>query len=597
MYSKILRAERPHHKGSSSFLEPAMPENPLLVEPIPALDRLPQYSVGRPPFEMDLVLDFNESLESLPISGSPPQVPKANFYPWTDQLEAQLADRLGVPAERVIVTCGADDALERSVRSVCCPGRRMVMVKPTYGMPWRYAIISGVEITTVEWWEGPFPVDEVCDAAGDDASLLYLVSPNNPTGAVITRDEFTEVVTRLPHTLVLHDQAYREFCDPEFDLTETALEHPNVVLVRTFSKAWGGAGLRAGYAVGDSRVVDWLRRIGQPFPVSGLTLEVLENTVTPDAEPTRERIERIRTQRDELIETLSEFGAEPLPSQANFVGARFSDASWVRTAMASLGIAIRGFPGRSELNTLLRTTLPGSDHDFDRLTAGFRTVLRPEALLLDLDGVIADESVSYRQTIVETASAFGLDLSLGDVAAAKAAGNANNDWELTRRLLAEAGIEIELGEVVERFEALYQGTPDAPGLRRHERLLVEAAALRKLADRLPLAVVTGRPRADAERFLAEHDIAHCFQTLIAMEDAPAKPDPAPVLLALESLRICNAWMVGDTPDDIRAARAAAVLPMGIVAPGDDPDLARTALAAAGAARVLATVIEVLEYLP
>ncbi len=93
----------------------------------------------------------------------------------------------------MIVTCGADDALDRAVRSVCCPGRRVVMVKPTYGMPWRYAIISGVEITTVEWWEGPFPVDEVCDAAGDDASLLYLVSPNNPTGAVITRDEFAEV--------------------------------------------------------------------------------------------------------------------------------------------------------------------------------------------------------------------------------------------------------------------------------------------------------------------------------------------------------------------------------------------------------------------
>jgi len=574
-----------------------MPEKPLLVEPVPALDRLGLYSVGRPPFEMDLVLDFNESLEALPISGSPSQVPNANFYPWTDQLEAQLAERLGVPAERVIVTCGADDALERSVRSVCCPGRRMVMVKPTYGMPWRYAIVAGVEITTVEWWEGPFPVDEVCDAAGDDAALVYLVSPNNPTGAVITRDEFTEVVTRLPRTLVLHDQAYREFCDPEFDLTESALDNSNVILVRTFSKAWGGAGLRAGYAVGDARVVDWLRRIGQPFPVSRLTLEVLEKTVTPDAEPSRERIERIRTQRDELIETLSGLGAEPLPSQANFVGARFADASWTRTAMASLGIAIRGFPGRSELNSLLRTTLPGNVLDFDRLTACFRTVLRPEALLFDLDGVIADESVSYRQTIVETAATYGLDLSLGDVAATKAAGNANNDWELTRRLLAEAGIEIDLAEVIERFEALYQGTADAPGLRRHERLLVEAATLRKLADRLPLAIVTGRPSADAKRFLAEHGIAHCFQALIAMEDAPAKPEPASVLLALDNLGVHHAWMVGDTPDDIRAARAASVLPIGILASGDDPEPARSALTGAGAARILATIDELLEFLP
>lgn len=574
-----------------------MPEKPLLVEPVPALGRLPQYSVGRPPFVTDLVLDFNESLEALPISGSPPRVPRANLYPWTDRLEAQLAGRLGIPPARVIVTCGADDALERSVRSVCCPGRRMVMVKPTYGMPWRYAIVSGVEITTVEWWEGPFPVDEVCDAAGDDAALLYLVSPNNPTGAVITGDEFAEVVTRLPRTLVLHDQAYREFCAPEFDLTGPALDHPNVVLVRTFSKAWGGAGLRAGYAVGDARVVDWLRRIGQPFPVSRLTLDVLEETVTPDAEPSRERIERIRTQRDGLIATLAELGADPLPSQANFVGARFADASWVRNAMASLGVAVRGFPGRSELNSLLRTTLPGNDRDFERLTASFRTVMQPEALVFDLDGVIADESVSYRQTIVDTAAAFGLTLSLGDVAAAKAAGNANNDWELTRRLLAEAGTEVDLAEVTNRFEAIYQGTDAAPGLRRHERRLVEPGVLHALAERLPLAVVTGRPRRDALRFLSEHEIDGCFQTVVTMEDAPAKPDPAPVRLALHRLGTGHAWMVGDTPDDIRAARAAAVLPIGILAPGDDPALARSALADAGASRILANVNELLEILP
>ena len=267
-----------------------MTEKPLLVAPVPALDRLPRYSVGRPPYETDLILDFNESLAPLPLDGAPPSdVGDAHLYPWTEQLEAQLASRMGIDADRVIVTCGADDALERSVRSVCCPGRRAVMVKPTYGMPWRYAITTGAEITTVEWWRGSFPVSEVCEAA-DGAALLFLVSPNNPTGAVITRDEFTEVVTRLPKTLILHDQAYREFSDPEFDLTDTALEHPNVVLIRTFSKAWGGAGLRAGYAVGDSRVIDWLRRIGQPFPVSRLTLDVLEATVTHDAEPSLDRV-------------------------------------------------------------------------------------------------------------------------------------------------------------------------------------------------------------------------------------------------------------------------------------------------------------------
>lgn len=574
-----------------------MTERPLLVEPVPALDRLSRYSVGRPPFDTDLVLDFNESLEPLPLTAPHPEIPDVNRYPWTARLERQIAETLGVAPEQVIVTCGADDALERSVRSVCRPGDRAVMMQPTYGMPRRYAILAGAEVVAVPWWGGPFPVDAVCGAAGDDAALLFLVSPNNPTGSVVTRAELTAVVERLPRTLIVLDQAYREFADPELDLTETALSRPNVVLVRTFSKAWGGAGLRAGYAVGDPRVVDWLRRVGQPFPVSRPSLEVLEATVGPGVAPDAGRIARICAQRDALGEHLAALGAEPLPSQASFVAARFADAPWVRTAMAALGIAIRGFPGRPELDAWLRTTLPGDDGAFERLADAFTTVLRPQALIADLDGVIADESQSYRRCIVETAATFGLALDIVKVNAAKAAGDANNDWELTRRLLADAGIEVGLDEVTERFERLYQGTGHEPGLRRHERLLVEPGVLRALADRLPTAVVTGRPRADAERFLDEHGLSDSFAAVVAMEDAPAKPDPAPVRLALDRLGVRHAWMVGDTPDDIRAARSAAVLPIGIVAPADDPATARAALAAAGAARILSTFDELLEVMP
>lgn len=574
-----------------------MTDQPLLVEPVPALEQLSRYSVGRPPFATDLVLDFNESLEPLPLEGDHPEIPNANRYPWTNRLRALLAERLGITADRVIVTCGADDALERAVRSVCCPGRRAVMMRPTYGMPRRYAILSGVEIDTVDWWGGAFPVDKVLSTCRDDACLLFLVSPNNPTGSVITRAELDEVIERLPRTLIVLDQAYREFTEPDLDLTETALNHPNVVLVRTFSKAWGGAGLRAGYAVGDARVMDWMWRVGQPFPVSRPALSILEQALAAGAEPERRRIELIRSQRDRLARLLADLGAEPLPSQASFIAARFADSPWVRTAMAALGIAIRGFPGRSELDAWLRTTLPGDEAHFERLCHGFRTVLRPEALLLDLDGVIADESVSYRQAVVATAATFGCELDIAEVNAAKAAGNANNDWELTRRMLAERGIDADIDEVTARFEEIYQGTDGTPGLRRHERLLVDPALLEALRRRVPLAVVTGRPRDDAGRFLADHEIAGLFDAVVVLDDAPPKPDSAPVRLALDRLGVDHAWMVGDTPDDILAARGAAVLPLGIVAPGDDTAVAGAALARAGAARILGSLDQLMEVLP
>ena len=102
---------------------------------------------------------------------------------------------------------------------------------------------------------------------------------------------------------------------------------------------------------------------------------------------------------------------------------------------------------------------------------------------------------------------------------------------------------------------------------------------------MPLAIVTGRPRSDALCFLEEKGILSCFDVIVCMEDAELKPDPAPVNLALDQLGKQYAWMIGDTPDDVRASRGARVVPLGVLAPGDG-DAARTVLMDSGAARVL-----------
>jgi HAD superfamily hydrolase (TIGR01548 family) len=214
-----------------------------------------------------------------------------------------------------------------------------------------------------------------------------------------------------------------------------------------------------------------------------------------------------------------------------------------------------------------------------------------------MDDTLVDTSESYREAIRATAAAFGVELGQEEIGAAKAAGNANNDWELTRRLLAERGVERSLAEVTARFEQLYQGTADAPGLRARERLLLPRKALAELAGRLKLGIVTGRPRADAVAFLNEQGISELFATVVTMDDAPLKPSPEPVRLALERLGVTRAWMVGDTPDDVRAARAAGVVPLGVVAPLDETETAGPALFAAGAARVLDDLAAIKELLP
>jgi len=569
---------------------------PLLVVPNPVVAGLEPYSPGRPPAEIDVFLDANEG-PCAPDGLAAVLAGAASLhrYPSATALEARIAVRLGVDPAAVLVAAGADDALERAIRAVCGPGREAILTTPSFAMLPRYARLAGAEVFELPWWRGEWPVDEALAAATERTALVAVVSPNNPTGSVISRAAFERLADALPRSLVLLDHAYVEFAAE--DLTAASLERPNVLVFRTFSKARGAAGLRVGWVAGDPRVVRWLRSVGQPYSVSAASLAAADWLLDHAPELRPGHVEAVREQRARLSALLAELGGEPLPSEGNFVLVRVPDAIGVRDALAALGIAVRAFAGSAELAGWLRITVPGDEAIERRLERSLEAALAPEALLFDLDGVLADVSGSYRAAIVATAAAFGVAVSRDDIVAVKAAGNANNDWVVTRRLLAARGVEASLDEVATRFEALYQGANGRPGLRETERATVTRELLEGLAARWPLAVVTGRPLADAERFLAEQGIRDLFTVLVTMEDAASKPDPGPVRLALERLGAASAWMLGDTPDDLVAARGAGAVPIGVVAPGDDPERARTVLLAAGAARVLDRVDELLEVLP
>ena len=162
--------------------------------------------------------------------------------------------------------------------------------------------------------------------------------------------------------------------------------------------------------------------------------------------------------------------------------------------------------------------------------------------------------------------------------------------------MLDHGLALSLAEVIDRFESLYQGTKTEPGLRATEALLVERPWLELLGRRYSLAVVTGRPRHDAERFLYDNGIQDLFAALVCMEDAELKPSPMPVRLALEHLGVTRAWMLGDTPDDLVAARAAGVVPVGVAPPGEPLESAKTTLIEAGAACVLEKTEQLMEKL-
>ena len=127
------------------------------------------------------------------------------------------------------------------------------------------------------------------------------------------------------------------------------------------------------------------------------------------------------------------------------------------SAAASLGVGLRRFPGRPGLESAVRITVPGDEDDFDRLVSTLGSVFDPQAIIFDLDGVIADVSGSQVLAIIETARSFGVEIEPSDIEAAKGDGNSNDDWELTRRL-CRGGVDAPIEEVTDRFETLYQGT-------------------------------------------------------------------------------------------------------------------------------------------
>jgi histidinol-phosphate aminotransferase len=547
---------------------------------------------------VDLFLDANEGspAREATISSLRSADPELlRRYPDAWSLESKIASRLGIDANRVLVTAGADDGIDRSCRVAFAAGGALLMPRPGFEMFDRYARLAGAAVSGFDWVEGDLPLEEILSCMEPRTAAIAVISPNNPTGLAASAESVRRLACAVPHMLVIVDAAYAEFADE--DLTPLALEFENVVVLRTFSKAWGLAGARVGYATGSPRWIERLRAAGAPYPVSGISLSIAANALESGEPAMLDGVTTVRAERDLLATELQRLGAEPTPSQGNFVFARFESATRVWEDLQAMGIAVRRWPGRSGLENSLRIGCPANSADFARLVSALRTSLRPEAILLDMDGVIADESQSYRETIIETAASFGVTVNRLDIRALKAAGGWNNDWEVTQQLVTQAGVAATRDEVVRRFQAIYQGDDTRPGLRERERLLVDPAVLERLSRRFRLGIVTGRPRGDAFDFLERQGIAGLFPVVVTLDDAPAKPDPAPVLLALERLGVRSAWMLGDTPDDATAARAAGVLPLGILAPDPDDAVPADELLTSGCARVLSRLEQLEELLP
>ncbi|MBX2796820.1 MAG: histidinol-phosphate aminotransferase family protein [Myxococcales bacterium] len=343
------------------------------LQPVPTVAALQPYSTSPLPHPCDLRLDGNEGYDSPPevvqgLAQADPSVVRR--YPTTRALVERLADRHGVSPDQILVTAGADDALDRACRALLCPGRRLLAPVPTFAMMLHYARLSGAGVDEVPWPAGPYPVDELCARIEPATTAVAMVTPNNPTGLQATGDDLRRLSAEAP--LVWLDHAYVEF--GAVDLTPLAMELGNVLVFRTLSKAWGLAGLRVGYVMGPAEIVGWLSRVGLPYPVSGLSLWLAMRCLADEA-PVATFVADVVRRRAVVSQQLTDAGFAVPDSGGNFVLARGPGALPLRLALAERGIAVRGWTGEPLLADAIRLTVPSNDRDQARLLAALTAIL------------------------------------------------------------------------------------------------------------------------------------------------------------------------------------------------------------------------------
>jgi len=295
-------------------------------------------------------------------------------YPDAKPFEGMLARHFGVEASQVFVAAGADEVVDRCCRAFLPAGASLLIAEPGFEMFDQYAALCGARVATAPWSAGVFPIDAMLAGVDDRVAVIALVTPNNPTGEVATLDDLRRLSAAAPNALVVLDHAYVEFADE--DLTTAALTMPNVVVVRTFSKAWGLAGCRVGYAIGATRIIRALRAAGGPFPVSAASLLIARSQFEHRVGARDAYVARIRTERQELHDLLTRLNGRPRVSSANFVFAELGARSpGVHASLVSHGVLVRQIVRKSGEPLGLRVSLPGDTQSFAMLARALEVAL------------------------------------------------------------------------------------------------------------------------------------------------------------------------------------------------------------------------------
>jgi histidinol-phosphate aminotransferase len=334
----------------------------------PSILKLKPYSSARDEFkgEARIYLDANEN-----TYGSPCEK-QYNRYP--DPLQQNVKDAItrikGIPSQHIFLGNGSDEAIDVLIRIFCEPGVDSILIcPPTYGMYKVAADINNANVIEVNLTnEFQLNVPEIMNAITDHTKLLFICSPNNPTGNIIHFDDVEFILNNFKGIVVI-DEAYINY-SRQHSYIQLLTEYENLVVLQTFSKAWGLAGIRLGMAFSTTVIVDLMNNVKPPYnigsPAQEIALEAMKNM-----DDVNQDIRYTVSERDKLAKLLLEkkLAVHVYPSDANFLLVKFKDANSLYNSLLERGIVVRNRSNIALCENCLRITVGTPDENHELVEA------------------------------------------------------------------------------------------------------------------------------------------------------------------------------------------------------------------------------------
>ena len=262
-------------------------------------------------------------------------------------LKQALARHYGVGMERIVLGNGSNDVLELAARAFLAPGRAAIYAQhafAVYPLATQAAGAAGIEVPARDFGHDLFAM---LAALTPQTRMMFIANPNNPTGTFLSGSDLEILLNELPRdVLLVLDEAYNEYLPPEvrYDSIAWLERYPNLVITRTFSKGYGLAGLRVGFALASAEVADLMNRVRQPFNVSSVALAAAEAALA-DQDFVARSYEVNAAGMKQIGDGLASLGLECIPSYGNFVTFRVGDAARINQSLLRQGVIVRPIAG------------------------------------------------------------------------------------------------------------------------------------------------------------------------------------------------------------------------------------------------------------